>query len=369
MKKKKVLIVIGDVAGGHRSAAKALSQIFEEKYADKFEVKTIDLFTTADVAPFNSSEASYAVVSQNHTLEAINNFIFRVLNTELIYPLMRAYVNWRLFDVSRKIILNENPDIVISNHPFVCMVVSRIKQVSNGFKSAVVITDLVTLLRGWADPYATITFAPTKQAEKTLVEYGVDASKVSAALFPINPNLKVTQDKAALLESLGLDPLAKTILVTGGGVGTKIMLKGLDKLVENQKLQFIILAGKLPGYLEELERRYKIYKNVKVLGFVNNFPDFLNASEIVIAKPGPATILEIELFNKKAVITRKVGEQELGNIDYALQNPLFRYIGDDWDKLPETVNELLLLDANEHESNRRKFNEAEQIVDSIAELV
>ena len=171
-----------------------------------------------------------------------------------------------------------------------------------------------------------------------------------------------------MFSDFGFDLNKQTILLTGGGVGVKSLNKSIEKLSSNDKFQLIIIAGKLDEYKKQLEDQYSLNKNIKVLGYINNIQDYLNASDIIIGKPGPATILEIELFNKKAILTRKIGEQEIGNIDYALRNPKFRYISDKWSRLDETIEELASMNT-ESNLRRRNFNECDMMAKEIYTLL
>ncbi|MFA5623299.1 MAG: hypothetical protein WC981_03665, partial [Candidatus Dojkabacteria bacterium] len=69
-----------------------------------------------------------------------------------------------------------------------------------------------------------------------------------------------------------------------------------------------------------------------------------------IAKPGPATLLEIERLGKKAIFTRPVGYQEWGNVEYLLQNPNFIYIGNEYNLIEGEIKELLEKEIGEYES-------------------
>jgi len=80
----------------------------------------------------------------------------------------------------------------------------------------------------------------------------------------------------------------------------------------------------------------------------------------------------MELFEKKAILIKPIGEQEKGNVGYALKESNFKYLGNDWSKLNETVQELLNIPTsikNENYLPRRDFNESKKIVDKIISLL
>ncbi len=368
--KKKVLILIGDVANGHRSAANALTLSFEKLFPNNIEIETVDVFTVSpNTQPFYSADSTHLLISQNKSVEFIANMGFKLFNTEAGYDLFEWFAYKKLSSVIREVILREKPDIIITIHPIVSVVLNKMKLRNEvEAKSVTVITDLVTLFRGWADSSADLVFAPTSISVNTLVSFGVDISKIKFPLFPINPHMENAQEKLNVFSSLDLDSNKKTILLTGGGFGIESLKKAISSISKNfQDLQLILIAGKNVNFKTYLEDKYKNNKNVKILGYVNNMQDFINISEIVIGKPGPATILEFEVFNKKAILTKKIGEQEIGNIAYSKSNPNFRYIGEDWSKLEDTIKELL--EKEVEGKARRSPDECDQIVKEIYKLV
>jgi len=364
--KKKVLIVLADVGNGHKSAANAITNTFIEYYNDDYELKVIDLFEASDIQPFNSSAETHILISRNKIVENIFNFIFNTLNKKIFFDIFNSYTLSRMLDECEKIVMNEKPDIVISVHPITSMILKGIKERNNSFKYAVVITDLVSIFRGWADSSADLVFCGTSEAVNTIVRFGVDVNKIHYPLFPINPSLKDFKSKDTMLKILNLDETKLTILITGGGQGTVLLKDAIKRLANHNKYQVIVICGRSESLIEDLTYEYKNNPSIKILGFVNNIQDYLNLSDLIISKPGPATILEIELFAKKSILTRYIGLQEVGNISYALRNPRFRYIGSDWNRLQSTIDEIIHTKPNEvNGSERRSFDECKQIVDRI----
>lgn len=365
---KKVLIAIGDVGNGHRSGANALTESFNRLYPN-VEVKTVDVFKLSNLWPYKETDELYKTMSKSKYLETINNTVFRITNTKYLYDVFTNYNVTQLYDTTLQLLKEEKPDLVISVHPIVSMVLERMRE-DMEFLSVVVITDLITLYRGWADKNADLVFSPTTEAVKTLTDFGVNVNRIIYPLFPINPKLKNFREKSEVIDELGFDSKKQTILITAGGAGIKSLSDSIDNLAKREDLQLIIITGKVEDYRIKLTEKYRNNRRIKVFGYINNIQDYLNASDIIVGKPGPATILEIELFDKKAVLTRKIGEQEVGNIDYAIRNPKFRYVGDNGRNLELAVTELLAM-SPEKQGNfrRRSFDESNLIVKDIYKLL
>jgi len=368
--KKKVLIIIADIGNGHKSAADALTSIFTSKYGNDFELKTIDIYKEADAEPFNSADISYKFLSQNRAYEKISNTTWKFTNTLIGYSIYKAYFLGLIYKAAKAIIESEKPDIVISAYPLISTIVNQMKSEGAQFKYVVVITDLITMHRSWADEKADLVFSPTPDAVTTLANFGVDINKVIYPFFPLKPELALFRPKEEITKELDLVNNLPIILVTGGGLGTKAIEVAIKKLSKREDIQIIVIAGKLDEYREELEQRYKDNKNVRILGFVNNMHDYINCCDVLIGKPGATTVMEIELFNKKAIFTRYIGVHDFGNVEYALRDPKIKYIADDWGKLGQSLDELLNFVPREADIKlKRKFNETETIVSEIVKLV
>lgn len=359
-----------NAGSGHKMGAEAVQKSFENLYGDKYDVKTVDLFKILDIDPFNTSDISYAFVTGNRALETFNNLLFKLLNTYIGYQIYYSYIKSRLLEEGKKWLQEEKPDVIICNHPVVASLVNALKTEVGGFKSVQVVLDLVTIFRGWGDESADLIFSPTSEAVNTLVRYGVDVAKIAYPLFPIHPKIKNFRDKETLREELGFTTSKPIVLMTGGGVGTGSLKTAIHKLTNTHKYQVIVCAGKSEYLKDQLERQYKDRKDVKILGYVDNMPDLYNLADVIVAKPSSATVIESEVFEKRVVFTKYIGEQDAGNVDYITRNPKCRYIGSNWDKLEETLDDLLSANFREPAVNfKRESDECDRIVREIVKFV
>jgi UDP-N-acetylglucosamine:LPS N-acetylglucosamine transferase len=343
----------------------------------QLNVKTVDIFKEIDVQPFHDMESTHVFVSSNGFAERVFDVIVTTLMyVRPIYILFYNFFQWRVTKEFKRYLDYENADIVISVHPFSSMALTHIKKQDHllDYKTATMITDLVTIFPGWADYEADVVFSPTASATNILLKNKVQLQRVKYPIFPIKPSLKDYESREKVAERLGLSLNKPTVLLTGGGLGVMAMEKAVATLAEDENLQMIVLAGKSEYLQRKLKATYADNPGVKVLGFVENIQDYYNFVDIIVTKPGPATILEAELFDKYVVLTKRVGIQEAGNIQYALTNPKFRYIGRKISTLRSTIDKILLeIESNgaqkKSSKSRRKFNESNVIARSIVELL
>lgn len=366
---KKILIIIGDAGGGHISAARAIEETFKKLFPGEYSITIIDILRESGVKPFKNSFQLYKMVNENWFYELVYDFTALLLSTRIGYFIYKQYVIAKLYRVTKRIISGNKPDLVIANNSIITPLIENMKKEGALFKTVVLVTDIVHIFQGWADRFADLVISPTHEATKRLVYYGVDPHRIRQPLFPINPQLVNFRPRHEVLAELGFMQNGRTtILVTAGGFGVLSLEYALDKLIADPRLQIIVLAGRIDEFRRELKKRYEGNPRVKIFGFVDNIQDYYHVSDIILGKPGPATIMEAELFQKKAVLTKRVGIQEKGNAEFAVRNPNFRSVGARWWRLKREVDRLLERKDTPF-LERRRFDESEKIVREIVKLM
>lgn len=106
-------------------------------------------------------------------------------------------------------------------------------------------------------------------------------------------------------ELLRLDPLKKTILVTGGSLGASTLNKSVEKhLTEilEQDVQLIWQTGKFyyKGIVERLGLDF--HPNVRILEFLNKMDMAYAAADLIISRAGAGTIAELCLIKKPVIL-------------------------------------------------------------------
>jgi UDP-N-acetylglucosamine:LPS N-acetylglucosamine transferase len=374
---KKVLIAIGDLGSCHRIAAIALEQVFDEKYPD-IEYKTVDIYThdfkvkrenlsildkiSIKIFDHFGNNENYEQQSKSRIQSKISEVVFFLANYFPGYQVYKMICNrGKLFEFE-SVVKEYNPDIIVSIHPITTLYASQLKR-KYDFKFVNIVVDLMTTPSSWFVDNADIYISASNEAAKQLKRRRVDNDKIYSPLFPVKPAFANLKPRHEVLLSLGLSPDLKTILLYGGGSGIYSALSHLNKIIDKKDQQIIIVTGKTKDLKEKLTEKYKDYPQVKVLGFVKDAHDLLSVVDVVITKPGTATVIELEVLNKKALISHYIGGQELGNVWYLKKNPNFIYYGDKLFGFNQALKEL---------DNRQPLIKPKRSVDEvykIAELI
>jgi UDP-N-acetylglucosamine--N-acetylmuramyl-(pentapeptide) pyrophosphoryl-undecaprenol N-acetylglucosamine transferase len=132
------------------------------------------------------------------------------------------------------------------------------------------------------------------------------ADKILKTGNPVRKNIVNIEGKHfAGAELLKLDPLKKTILVTGGSLGAGTLNKSIEKHLDEiiaQDVQVIWQTGKFyyNSIIERLGASY--HPNVRVLEFLNQMDLAYAAADLIISRAGAGTIAELCLIQKPVIL-------------------------------------------------------------------
>jgi UDP-N-acetylglucosamine:LPS N-acetylglucosamine transferase len=114
------------------------------------------------------------------------------------------------------------------------------------------------------------------------------------------------------------------LLVMGGGAGSGPMDRIVRALSRGLPQHRIVVVC---GHNDALHSEIASWKlpNVQTHGFVDNVPELMTASDIVVTKAGPVTIMEAVDIGRPLIITSWVGMQERDNVEFVVGNGLGLY--------------------------------------------
>ncbi len=112
------------------------------------------------------------------------------------------------------------------------------------------------------------------------------------------------------------------VLLVGGGEGA-VGLQAAVRAISQARLpvQLLIITGRNKRLYVHLQRtRSHLHVPAKVFGFVQNMPEMMRASDVIITKAGPGTICEALACGLPIILSGYVPGQEEGNVDFVLRN-------------------------------------------------
>jgi 1,2-diacylglycerol 3-beta-galactosyltransferase len=317
----RVVIFTANAGGGHRAAARSLSEALE----GQAHITFLSLMDDYMPFPFNTWSATYGPwVNYTPWLYRLvyryGSSRDRVLATErALYPLVKPWIAKGLQTV--------HADLFISVHPLhTDLPIWLLSETGRRVPFVTVVTDPVTPPVAWFCPDVDLCVVATEQARSVAIGCGLDPHRVRVIGLPIRPAFMQArgQSKAAVRARLGLPPDLPLVLMTGGGAGIgklRPLALAIAKRLKKHGTagQMAIIAGRNKE-LQLLLRAERWPIPVEVLGFVDNMPDWLAAADLLISKAGPATLAEAACLGVPMLITDFVPGQEIGNLDWVVHN-------------------------------------------------
>jgi 1,2-diacylglycerol 3-beta-galactosyltransferase len=308
-----VVVYFSDTGGGHRSAAEAIIEALQIEYGDSLTVEMVDALKNFAPLPLNKMPELYPqMVKAPKLWEAsfyATNGRARVrLLTASVWPYVRRSV--------RAMIRSHPADLIVTVHPFANTFALKALG-ANRPPFFTVVTDLVTTHALWFDKRADKIFVPTERARQRALAQHMPAEKLEVAGLPVAHRYSAPHgDKKALRKKLGW-PLDKFIvLIVGGGEGMGPIAQTARAIDESGlNVALVIAAGRNARLKSSLEA-HKWENQAFVYGFTREMPEFMRASDVIVSKAGPGTIVEALNADLPIILYAKLAGQEDGNVTF-----------------------------------------------------
>lgn len=316
-----VLFAISDTGGGHRSAATAIVAALNNRAP--VQCTLFDLLKATGFPGLRKAPEIYDYCSRKQLW--LNNLFFKNTDSVKRISLLTKFVYQQAAPQFEGEISQINPAVLVAVHPLVTgLLVASRKSTHASWPIFTVVTDLSTLHASWATPGADLYLVPTEEAFQALVRHGIAASQIVLTGFPVHPKFSgPSASRSETRKELGMDPERFSVLLTGGGVGAGNMAEWIREFVRNcPDKQLLVVTGRNQALYDELQALKNQCAYLYVYGFVDHMETLMAASDIVISKAGPGTIMEAVAMQRPLIITEAVGIQETGNINFVVNNRL-----------------------------------------------
>lgn len=368
-KKKRIVFLMSDTGGGHRSAAEAIEQALKIRYgAENMEVTLVDVFRACRW-PLNKMPEFYPwLIKRSARLWGLG---YHIANTRPMYAVNKRMMYRSNRERLREVVLKYPADVVVSVHSIITPPMMYAYQTFDTRPPVItVVTDLVSTPRYWYDKRVDFTFLPTQAAYDRGIKDGMNPSTMEVVGLPVHPHFSQLRDRAVIRQEHGWDQTLPTILMVAGGDGVGT-LQDTARAIDALKLrcQLVIITGRNSALKERLEGM-KWNQPTHVYGFARDMHDKMTASDILVTKAGPATISEAFITGLPVILSGRIPGQEEGNVWHVVDNNAGVYANAP-QKVAQTVAEWLADDGAklaERKANASKLANPEAVW-KIAEAV
>lgn len=313
LNKQNVLILSEGFGCGHTQAARALAAGLE-KMDSRIHTSVLELgsFLNPRVAPLIHSAYRAAV-------SASPGMVGKVYHNQYEKPLSRFAVlalHKLFYSHAARTIRELEPDLIICTHPIPCAIVSRLKKSGLDIPMYTLITDY-DAHSSWIHPGVDCYFVSTPEVRSLLVQRGVRTDAIQVTGIPVHPAFWTKQNKDLVRSQLGLSELP-TVMVMGGGWGLLYNEELIGIMAAwREHVQFICCTGsndKLAIRLNSLPELQ--HANIRVLGFTTEISKWMDASDLLVTKPGGMTCTEGMAKGLPMLFYDSIPGQEMKNQEY-----------------------------------------------------
>ncbi len=314
---KKILIMYATYGTGHKKIAEYIEKYFQS-HGD-YQIELIDILKFSTPVLGSLTEKTFEKI--NFSIPYLWDVIYNTFNRKIkLFPKNTMVISTFKFKGLKKKILEFNPDLVISTHYFCSTIISHYKR-KHGLNSKLitVVTDYEAH-EFWLEneKYESYLVIGNSIEKKELAKRGISKNKIKDIGIPLsdefNPNM---YNRNKTIKTYKLDEEKKTLVFfcSRGKITSKY---AKEILKSNLECNVLVITGNNVKLREELKEIKKTYDNpnIKILDYINNVPELLNIADLVITKPGGATVTECLYFNVPMLFIGKSSGQEKANARY-----------------------------------------------------
>lgn len=312
-KRKNILILSSIMGQGHMSASKATKEGIEFLYGKDYHVTIIDFYEQIGTL-FNKATVKAYEGSTKH-LPQVYKYFFESTDTKWQVQLLNL-INYPLNAVKiEKLFKSYDPDIIISNYPIWDYLTSLIIKKIGNIKFLSLVTDSISIHNAWATANPDAHIVANEETAISMKKLGVKEDKIKALGFPVKLEFSTPTNRDDFLRNLNLKPDLYTVILLTTAQKTSTTVKILNELTKKYKdINFIVICGRNVELFPKLEH-LNHEKNVRIIGWTDQMPEFIKNADLVVTKAGGATVMECIAAKKPMVITQVIPGQEMGNAE------------------------------------------------------
>ncbi len=313
---KKVLLLSCNTGQGHNASAQAVKEYFEARGV-ACELKNALLFVSKWFSDFASWGHIFMyrkapdIFRLGYNFSKKNPWIFE--EKSAVYRFLVSGAN-RLYDY----IQDNGFDAVICTHLFPTMILSQLKKTrSLSVKTGFVGTDY-TYYPGTESCDVQFFFIAHASLIQSYVDIGIPRERIVPSGIPVQERFREKTDKAEAKRRLGVGAGSRHLLMMCGSMGCGPMPKMLRRIVENMPgdVEVTVICGTNRSLYKRLSSSYRDCPRVHVVGYTDEVPLYMDASDLYLTKPGGISVTEAAVKNLPMAFINAVAGCEQYNMDF-----------------------------------------------------
>ena len=332
---ERVLIVHGSVGAGHKRAAQALSEAFQEKYPE-VQLEVIDVVDFAGSLFNTIYKKGYLSLSEKNWGSHLVGWAFDAGNNKRPGWAKRLVQEAFLLDFIRYI-YKFQPDVIVNTHFLSTEIVAGLRRRKLLHIPQVTVVTDYDAHAYWANWPCERFFVGQEGAIGNLchVNPKIMEDDVMVTGIPCVPAFTSLPTKSKCIKNLGLagDKGRPIVLICASGAkynGRPSVFTLYEQALScEEKLEIVVITGRQKDLRAELDEvdvpsRHK----VKLEGFTRVMHEYMQAADLIVTKPGGLTTAESLATGTAMCIVNPYPGQEMRNTDNLLENGIAIKVND-----------------------------------------
>lgn len=334
-----LLFLYLNTGNGHITPARHMKKAIEQRFADEKPA----IYLEHGFSPKNRFDKFFIEKAYNLSsvfIPAAYTLFYEITRPLLSMKILANFSSRRNFRHIARLIAEKNITKIVCFHfALTPTILKALEHFNLDIPVFVVVTDPFSAHPSWfllRNRVVYVVFSEQMQKHAQMAHGVHTAHNFPFILSPeISETSVITKKKAhKLLENPSKIDKPFAVLIAGGGEGLsnviKIVLYIVKKFVQDfatskttaTPIEFTIVCGRNAAQKLALEKLVKQAPQLPLTihGFVNNMPELLAKADCVISKAGASTVFEVLAMQKPLIITRYIHGQELGNVQFVVQN-------------------------------------------------
>jgi processive 1,2-diacylglycerol beta-glucosyltransferase/1,2-diacylglycerol 3-beta-galactosyltransferase len=327
--KRKYLFLYLNTGSGHITAAKVLRNAMLEKDPDA-DIELLNGFDkynilgqVAFVRGYRTS-CNYFPGAFSLTYDLGKNRWFQTFANLFLKPHTTMYLE-------KKIEQSGATDVISFHFALNPSAVSALRRIhlrtGKKINFKCIVTDPFTVPRVWFYQRDIDYYVFSERAKEKAVNFcGVPEQNITVVPFLMNNKFRIpasAEQIAELKKKHGFEENKKIVLIAGGGEGLPGALTIVNQLALHRvPFTIAVVCGrdKVTYHSIELLKIANPKLDLHLFGFVNFMDELIKICDCAVIKAGPATMMEVLASKKPVIICRYIHNQELGNVQFAIDN-------------------------------------------------
>lgn len=326
---KRVVFLMSDTGGGHRASANALVEAFDHLHGPAVRCEVVDVFAEYAHWPLNRLPRLYRPLVDRY------GWLWRLFwhagERSRIWRVAVATVRRWHAGSFEQLFADYPADLFVSVHPLLNHApLWEVRRRMPGTPFATVVTDLATAHPVWYAPDVDMLCSSCGEVRRAALAAGVPPERIQLTGLPIRLSFaSQPPSRGDVRRQLGLAD-KPAVLILGGGEGmgpVEAIAREVSAGLAAVDGQAIVICGRNAALRKRLDQiAWPV--PVRVLGFVEAMPAWMNAADCLVTKAGPGTIAEALACGLPMVVSSFIYGQEKGNVDFVLDHGVGYYAPD-----------------------------------------